>query len=265
MLAALPLTTLTGGFQQFAQEPGRVIWAPIVDGLEVPDQPRELYRRGLFTRVPILIGTNRDEGWTFVDRSFPGGVDAIQYDRAVRTEFGMDAGAILGLYPATAFATAKEALARLTTDAEFTCEARRIARVLHHDGAPVYVYSFEYTVDPVNAGRAFHGLESNLIFGNNFGPPSNHILTTPDLVVYETMSAFWRRFADSGDPNPRGVPEQWPPYQTGDSAVDRSQANRHFVFANRLGVAGDLRDAPCNFWESFAFRSAIGAVPASAR
>jgi para-nitrobenzyl esterase len=139
VLMALPLTTLTGGFQQFTQEPGRVIWAPIADGVEVPDQPRELYQRGLFSRVPIVIGTNHDEGWTFVDRSYPAGLTTLQYETAVRTEFGMDAEAILRQYPAATFATPKEALARLTTDAEFTCEARRIARVMHHDGAPVYV------------------------------------------------------------------------------------------------------------------------------
>jgi para-nitrobenzyl esterase len=265
VLTALPLTTLQGGFQQFTQEPGRVIWGPIVDGLEVPDQPRELYRRGLFSRVPVLIGTNRDEGWTFVDRSFPGNIDALQYDREVRTEFGIDADAVLRLYPATAFPTPKEALARLTTDAEFTCEARRIARVMRHDGAPVYMYSFEYPVDAVNPGRAFHGLESNLIFGNNFGAPSNHILTTPDLALYETISTFWRRFADTGDPNTRGVPEQWPLYQPVGGVTDVSQASRHFVFATRLGIASDLRDAQCNFWESFFFRSLLTSVPAAAR
>jgi para-nitrobenzyl esterase len=264
VLGTLPLTTLTGGFQQFTQEPGRVIWAPVVDGLEVPDQPRELYRRGLFSRVPIVIGTNRDEGWTFVDRSFPSGLDAVQYDRQVRTEFGIEADAILRLYPSGAFPSAKDALARLTTDAEFTCEARRIARVMHHDGAPVYLYSLEYAIDPVNPGRAFHGLDSNLIFGNNFGPPSNYGLTTPDLALYDTMSTFWRRFANTGDPNVRGVPEQWPAYETPPMA-DASRANRHFVFANRLGVAADLRDAPCNFWEGLFLRSVLGAVPAATR
>ena len=101
VLRALPLTTTAAGFQQFAQEAGRVIWGPIVDGLEVPDQPRELFERGLFSRVPIIIGTNRDEGWTFVDRSYPTEVNASQYENAVRTEFGMDADAILRLYPAT--------------------------------------------------------------------------------------------------------------------------------------------------------------------
>ena len=267
VLMALPLTTLTGGFQQFAQEPGRVIWAPIVDGVEVPDQPRELFQRGLFTRIPIVLGTNRDEGWTFVDRSYPAGLTSLQYETAVRSEFGMDAETILRSYPATAFATPKEALARLTTDVEFTCEARRIARAVHHDGAPVYVYSFEYSVDPVNPGRAYHGLESNLIFGNNFGPPTNHVLAAPDLVIYETISTFWRRFADTGDPNPAGRPVQWPSYRPGpyEAPVEPSRSDRHFVFADRLGIANYLRDASCNLLEPFNFRSVLGAVPAATR
>ncbi len=267
VLSALPLSTLPGGFQQFAQAPGRVVWGPVVDGLEIPDQPRELYRRGLFNRMPVIIGTTRDEGWTFVDRSFPAGLDALQYDREVRTEFGMDADAVLRLYPASAFATAKDALTRVTGDVEFTCEGRRIARVMHHDGAPVYVYSFEYTVDAVNPGRAFHGLDTNLLFGNNFGAPSNHVLTPADLVVFDAMSTYWRRFAETGDPNPRGRPVQWPLYRPDplQGVVDPFLSDRHFVFERNLGVSSYLRDSQCNFWESFYFRSVLGAVPASAR
>ena len=102
------------------------IWGPSVDGVEIPDQPRTLYRRGLFSRVPLLIGTNDDDGWTFVDRSFPTGLDGLQ--RAQFEQFGMDASTILQQYPAAASTTPKDALARLTTDVEFACEARRVAR-----------------------------------------------------------------------------------------------------------------------------------------
>lgn len=267
VLTALPLTTLTGGFQQYSQEPGRVIWGPVVDGLEIPDQPRELYRRGLFSRVPLIIGATRDDGWTFVNRSFPAGLDALQYDRAVRTEFGMDADTILRLYPASSFATPKDALARLTTDVEFACEARRIARVMHHDGAPVYAYSFEYVVNAVTPGRAFHQIDTNLLFGNNFGAPSNHVLDAADLVVFDEMSTFWRQFMERGDPNPPGRAVQWPSYRPGplEAPVDPSRSDRYFVFGERLGVANYLRDSQCNFWESFYFRSVLGAVPAAAR
>jgi Carboxylesterase family len=107
----------------------------------------------------------------------------------------------------------------------------------------------------------------NFLFGNNFAAPSNHVLTSTDLLVYETMSTFWRRFAETGDPNPRGLPVQWPPYRSGplDPPVDPSKSDQHLVFGDRLGVANYLRDQQYNFWESFFFRSAIGSVAAAAR
>jgi para-nitrobenzyl esterase len=261
------LTALPVGQGQFLEEAGRVQWGPVVDGVEVPDQPRELYRRGRFSRIPVIVGTVGDEGWTFVDRSFPAGLDALQYESALRTEFGMDADAILRIYPATAFANPKEALARVTADAEFVCEARRLARMVHYDGAPLYLYSFEYFVSAVPPGRAFHGLDSNFVFGNDFGAPSNHVLTPDDVSLFRTISTFWARFAETGDPNPRGQPVQWPPYRPGpfDLPADPTRSDRHFVFGDRLGVANYLRDPQCNFWESFYFRSALGAVPAAAR
>ena len=196
------LGALTAAQQQFSEQQGAVRWVPVVDGVEVPDQPRELYRRGLFSRIPVIVGAMGDEGWNYVDRSFPSGLDALQYERALRTEFGMDADAILRIYPATAFANPKEALARVTADAEVVCEARRLARMLHYDGAPVYLYSFDYFVSAVPPGRAFHGLDQNFVFGNNFQAPSNHVLTPDDVSLFRTISTFWARFAETGDPEP---------------------------------------------------------------
>lgn len=240
----------------------RIDWGPIVDGVEVPDQPRELYRRGQFSRVPLIIGVNGDEGWTFVDRSFPGGLDALQYERTVRGEFGMDADAVLRLYPASAFGTPKEALARAVGDAEFVCETRRITRPMEHDGAPVYMYSFEHRLPDVASGRSTHGLESNFVFENEFavtpslGVTSPRPLTPADRILSDAMGTFWRRFMERGDPNLPGVPVQWPLYDAG---------ARHFVFADRMGTSSFLRDAQCNFWESFFFRSVLGTIPAAAR
>lgn len=266
------LSALRVGTAQILED-GRAEWGPSVDGLEVPNQPRELYRQGLFSRVPLIIGVQRDEGWTFVDRSFPGGLDTLQYERVVRTEFGMDASAVLATYPASAYPTPKDALASLTGDVDFVCEARRIARAMHHDGAPVYVYSFEYPVAGVTAGRVSHGLESNFVFGNRFAVAPNLGITAPrdltpaDLEVSDTMGAFWRRFIETGDPNPRGRPVQWPSYRPGpfDEPVEATRSDRHFVFADRPGVSNYLRDSFCNFWEPFFFRTAVGAVPAVAR
>ena len=67
------LLAFPNGQQEFAETP-RVAWGPVVDGLDIPDQPRRLYESGAFNRVPLIIGTTRDEGWIYVDRSFPAGL-----------------------------------------------------------------------------------------------------------------------------------------------------------------------------------------------
>ena len=57
---------------------------PVVDGLDIPDQPRTLYESGAFNHVPLIIGATRDEGWIYVDRSFPGGLTAAAVRRCGR-------------------------------------------------------------------------------------------------------------------------------------------------------------------------------------
>ena len=79
--------------------------------VEIPDQPRYLYERGAFSHVPVLLGENRDEGWTFVNRSFPAGLTAIQYETAIVTEFGADASLVLAKYPAAVVCKPKGARA----------------------------------------------------------------------------------------------------------------------------------------------------------
>jgi para-nitrobenzyl esterase len=267
------LLALRIGQQQVVEQPGQALWGPLVDGVELLDQPRELYRRGLVARMPVIIGVNGDEGWTFVDRSFPGGLDELQYERTVRAEFGMDASAILDRYPAAAFPTPKDALARLTGDVEFVCEARRIARYLHHNGAPVYFYSFEYGLDDVASRRALHGLESNFVFGNDFAPAPNLGITAPraltaaDTVLFGAMSSYFREFAETGSPNVPGTPVPWPVFESDLFGAPRAPAlaDRYLRFDRIISEDGYLRDSPCNFWERFYFRSVNSTVPAAAR
>jgi para-nitrobenzyl esterase len=255
VLRALPLG------QRQILESEAVQWNPIVDGLEIPDQPRESFKRGRFVRVPLIIGVNRDEGWTFVDQSFPIGLDAAQYETTVRNEFGADAPAVLGLYPAAAFPSPKDALAQLTGDAEFACEARRVARLVSQARVDVYFYSFEHTIDAVAPGRVIHGMETNLVFGNNFAAPANHVLTAADLGLFRTISGYWGRFAGTGNPTAQGV-ARWPLFR-----IDRYPilSDRFVVLDDSVTDANRFRERQCNVWDRFYFRSVVGTVPASAR
>ena len=158
------------GQQEFVNR-GRVNWGPVVDGVDIPDQPRVLYEHGRLNRVPVILGTTRDEGWIYADRSFPAGLTADQYETAVQNEFGADAAAILGEYPAARFASPKLALSQLSGDFEAVCEARRVGRAIARTRTPVFVYSFAREVPavvPVPAGvpnQVIHGLDRNFVFG----------------------------------------------------------------------------------------------------
>ena len=92
VLQALPLGTF-----EFRDRP--VHWTPVVDGVVVLEQPRRRSRPGRLRRVPVMLGVTRDEGWTWVHRSFPSGLTADEYAAAVETEFGGDAPAVLAQYP----------------------------------------------------------------------------------------------------------------------------------------------------------------------
>ena len=260
--AAQVLLAFRNGQQEFAQTP-RVVWGPVVDGLDIPAQPRELYEAGAFNRVPIIVGATRDEGWIYVDRSYASGLTAEQYEAAVQAEFGADAApAILAMYPATGFASPKLALSRLAGDVEGVCEARRVARLVERTGTPVYLYSFEREVDSVALDQVIHGLDRNFLFGNNFGPPSNYVLNADDLSLFGAMSGYWTRFAASGDPNSgTGDGVQWPAFKH-PSGLGRG-ADKYLVLDWPVGEDKRPREAQCDFWEPFYLGSiADGPVPA---
>ena len=249
-------------FEQFS-ETGLAQWSPVVDGIEIPDQPRVLYEQGAFSHVPILLGATRDEGWTFVQRSFPAGMTTGQYGAAIETEFGIDAPAILARYPLGDFASPRDALARIVGDVEYVCEARRVARLVERTRTPVFLYSFDYEVDPVVLDRVVHGLDVNFVFGNNFGPPlfTSYTLEPAERALSQTMAGYWSRFAATANPNtddPSVV--HWPAF-TRPSGAGRG-VDKHLVFDVAIHDGQRLREAQCDFWQPYFFRSVSGSVPA---
>jgi para-nitrobenzyl esterase len=246
-------------------ETGRTQWTPVVDGVVISDQPRYLYERGQFNQVPVLMGTNRDEGWTFVDRSFPAGLAADQYTTAIETEFGADAPAIRAQYPASDFASPKDALARVVGDAEYVCEANRVARLIERAKTPVFLYSFEYEVDPVVVDRVVHGLDVNLVFGNSYGPPlfTPYSLGPADIAMFQTIAGYWTHFAVTGDPNTDDpTSAHWPAFKH-PSGPGRG-VDKYQIFALSIREGKRQRETYCDFWEPFFLRSITGAVPAAA-
>jgi para-nitrobenzyl esterase len=263
ILNALPI-----GMDQIV-EGARVQWGPVVDGWELPDQPRALFEGGAFAHVPLLLGTNRDEGWLFVERSFTGEVTEAEYDRTLANEFGFAAPDVQSFYAAAFDAVAdpalqrKQTLAQIVGDAEYTCEARRVARAVERTGTPVFLYSFDYPIEAVAGDRAIHGLEVNLLFGNGFGAPSNYALDDADRNLFRAMAGYWTRFASHGHPD--AIDESsvhWPRFKH-PSGQGRG-AGKHLVLDATIRDGMRLREAACDFWEGYYLRSMTGAITASA-
>ena len=261
VLHALPI-----GTEQFA-ETGRTHWSPVIDGLVIPDQPRTLYEIGAFSRIPIIIGSNRDEGWTWVSRSFTGEITQEQYESALATEFGTDAPAILAAYPTADYDSPKDALAQVVTDAEYACGAERLSRLIERTNTPVYLYSFDYGVAAIAAGRAVHGLDVHFVFGTTVTPPvhpsGTYMLNDEELEFANSIGAYWRRFADKGNPNTDDDTAVY--WQAFNRPGDKGRgADKYLILDRPITVGKRLRESQCVFWEPYFLRSITGAVPASA-
>jgi para-nitrobenzyl esterase len=265
------LTALPVGVQQVAEPPGQVFWEPVVDGIVIPNQPRTLFETGSFHRVPTIIGFNRDEGWgAFIMRSFSSGVSLAQYEAWVTNEFGPYASGVLSQYaadedPATDIPSPVEALAQVTGDAQFVCEARRLARAIERTRTPVYMYSYEHVINTLSPGHVIHGVESNILFGNHYSPPvfPSHQLTAADLTLHEAMRGYWTRFAASGNPNADDdTVVHWPAFKH-PTGMGRG-SNNLLVLAPMIQEGKRAREAQCDYFEPLYLRSLLGAAPASA-
>jgi para-nitrobenzyl esterase len=264
-LLAVPQASL-----QVVEPVGRLFWEPIVDGKEIPAQPRRLFEQGAFAHVPTIIGTTRDEPWgPFITRSFPSGISLSQYEAWVAHEFGDAAASVLAAYPAAQYSSPHEAMSRLVGDGLFVCEARRLADLIADGGlrgrgpnpdpatgkrekAPVFMYSYDYVLNDLSFEHVIHGLESNIIFGNNYATPV-HALTASDLSLHAVMASYWSTFAAAGDPNVEPL-LPWLEY--------RKNHNNYLIFDTTLLNAVDQRADACEFWSPFFLESMLGSTTA---
>ena len=111
---------------------------------------------------------------------------------------------MLAMYPPPSAPSAAEQMARLVGDVQFVCEARRLARLIERTKTPTYVYSYDYVIDSLAPDHVIHGVEANILFGNDYTTPAftaNHPLDASDLALHSAMAGYWTRFAKTGNPN----------------------------------------------------------------
>jgi len=185
---------------------GSVFWfmhalrfKPITDGWVIPEDPRILFRRGVAT-IPLLIGTNADEGTTLAVNAE---MSVADYPQFVRDTFGPKAGQVLARYPASTPEEVQHQMERMMTDIDFAAAAKFVAG----SSPDSWLYRFSYVTPGFGLG-AFHGSELLYIFRSGLMPSD-----PTSTGVSDTMMDLWTRFARTGDPN-GGIGVTWPRYET---------------------------------------------------
>ena len=192
---------------------GNAHW--IVDGYVLPDDPYATFKAGRQNDVPLLVGTNADEGLPLMD-----GVttSVATFDADLAKTFGPLPPVLTAAYEPKTDSGALAARANLERDLRFGWDMRTWARLQSTTGTqPVFVYYFT-RVPPYPAGSPYahwgagHWAEMRYVFDNLQVEPWNW--TARDRRLANDMAAYWTNFAKAGDPNGAALPA-WLPYQIG--------------------------------------------------
>ncbi len=214
---------------------------PIRDGWLLPQDERPAFLAGRMHTMPMIVGSNTDEGSVLV-RSWP--VDTLAaWREQITRNFGPLAEEAAALYPATTDGEARAAVAQMFADTQFNYGTRLLAQAMSAREPRTFKYLFTRR-RPGQADGPHHGEEVAHAFGNvALAPPDETAdFDARDEALSAVMRKAWVAFAATGDPNTAGVPA-WPAYQ-------RAQ-DPHLELGDTVQPAGHWRRGTLDFLERF--------------
>ena len=189
---------------------------PVTGSAALPVDPVTAIANNDAARVPVLIGTNRDEFTLFVALQYlrRGKVYAAeQYPELLRDTFGTNAVAVEQRYPLSNYGgNVYSAYSAAVTDGVFSCVNERMSNDLARVGT-VYAYEFNDRDAPAPEPMrtlpfpvgASHSLELRFLFEVGGAEP----LDPAQQTLSDQMLDYWSRFVTHGSPDAVGQP-QWP-------------------------------------------------------
>ncbi|GAB5366071.1 hypothetical protein AAMO2058_001112900 [Amorphochlora amoebiformis] len=224
-------------------------FAPVIDGVDSTDSIRQAIIKGEFAPgVPVLVGTNLDEGTEFMELcpDIECSATVTDFEKWTDQMYGNSSSRLVAMIyealplerplpmceasggaiiPANQSYWYNTAM-RSATDYGLTCPVRRLMRRLAETSHHVFGYFFTRT--PVMSANfaststmgAFHGAEVPFVFGDRF-----EITGEDEQLLASRMGCYWKNFAATGNPTINsghcGLAElpTWPRYKFG-SQVD---------------------------------------------
>ena len=265
---AIPLSSLAASNGSVPPVPLPVLyptipWAPTIDSSLLRDVPLSSIARGDWARVPIVIGSNRDEGTIFLSQLYsilPGQLHdplvAADLPLILQHVVGNDSDvvqAVLRQYPPSAYSNVNNLTEVLLRDWFFACPSRRLAAAVSGGstaadagGGSVWLYEFDYVGDWVEDPSlgVYHSSELEFVFDNPW-PPLVHSFSSRDARMADTIGAYWANLVVSNDVNVGELTEAvWQKWTAADKSSLRLDVP---VKAEKA-----MHAAICDFWDNLA-------------
>jgi len=255
-------------------------WWPAIDGTTVPASPLDTAARGQLNDVPLMLGTNKNEGSIFLPAigmitngtaSYP--LTDKSLSAALHHFFNASTvDKITAKYPLSEAGLppfrASRAAGHILRDWFFTCAARRVLRAMNTAGgrkSSTYLYHFEYDMKGIlhAIGGDYHTSELSFVFNNKWLTHTYPIGTwnKDDKRLSAEMGSYWASFArGSNTASPFDHIEctaktilgkktciDFPKYTVTEA---KSGDDSYMVFAKDLHVEKGLYEDKCDFWDS---------------
>jgi para-nitrobenzyl esterase len=269
-LRAVPVSQILGE----PEEDATAELLPIVDGKLLTQPLATSFARGMFNRVPVINGTNRNEYNLFVALYYDANPDVgpltteEEYEAAVAALIGypVDSAAVTSvvneysLTDTTDYPTPDEALGAVGTDAGFACGALYTDQLLSMF-VPTYAYEFNDPDPPNLLGVTFpvgfpdglgavHASELIYLFdplgGLSPGVGSIPPFTAGQQTLSSAMIAYWTGFATASK---RQLPAvMWSPYTAASGDMES------LLPPTPVPESGSdfSTEHNCDFWTAFA-------------
>lgn len=184
---------------------------PVHGGRFLPKAPIDAVREGSGARVPVLVGTTKDEWrlFTILMREDQMRSLAPRPLRNLCAQAGRSADDLVAGYRGIlGDATELDLRNAIETDRGFFIPATRLAEAQVRNDAPVWMYRFDWET-PAFGGRlgACHALEIPFVFDNLDAPGADAFTggAAPQEIATK-MHAAWVAFAQAGDPSSSHLP-----------------------------------------------------------
>ncbi|XP_071941270.1 cholinesterase-like [Antedon mediterranea] len=219
------------------------VFYPVVDGKFIPDHPQNLIKRGEFSKVDVILGTNLDEGTYWLNRIYDSNQllndeppfmnrtyfqDNLQ--KVYQNENILFVESIMQEYTDWEFADDLEynhiyPWVLISTDDIFQCPTDATARTYADAGRAVYRYVNTHIPSRRTLSDAYrpewigtsHIDELPYVFGWYFNSEfeTKFNQTEEEIMMSIKVMRYWTNFVKTGDPNMADtadtiVAEKWP-------------------------------------------------------